>query len=55
MDGMIKEKDRDSIDHRKDNQHTYEFMIQIMNDNSQPGENTFGIKCVANEEKGQEL
>ncbi len=54
MENITKKKDPQSGDHSIKDQRIYEFMIQIMNENSQISEGPFAIQCVANEEKGKE-
>ena len=58
MENMTKKKDRELKDHSGDETgddlNTYKFMIQTMDENSQTWQNCFGIKCVGNEEVGQD-
>jgi len=55
MDSMNKQKCQELKDLLGDSQQTYEFSIQMMDENGhQIAEKCFGIKCMAEKEKKQE-
>ena len=53
MDSMNKQKYQELKALSGESQQIHEFLVQIMDESGQIGENCFGIKCVAEKEKEQ--
>jgi len=51
MDSMNKKRYQELKALISDNQQTYEFLIQMMDDTGQIKEGSFGIRCMAEKEK----
>ena len=54
MDSMNKQKYQELKALSEETQQTHDFLVQIMYDSGQIGENCFDIRCVAEKEKKQE-
>jgi len=54
MDSMNKQRHQELEALSGDSQQPHEFLIQIIDESGQIGENCFGIKCVVEKEKKQE-
>ena len=54
MDSMNKKRNQELEALPGNSKQTHEFLVQIMDDSGQIGENCFGIRCVAEKEKKQE-
>ena len=54
MDSMNKKRYQELKALTRDNQQTYEFLVQMMDNSGQFGEKCFGIRCVAEKEEKQE-
>jgi len=51
MDSMNKKRNQELEALHGNSQQPYQFLIQMMDDSGQIGENCFGIRCVAEKEK----